>query len=249
MVFGNSFMRGPFRAISGHGVGPLILGTGITAQGHSYMFVRSMALVICAVWISLEIGVRLSESKWSEHWKLIVFVMTWCLLGCLAMGVMYWFLDSTLEDQETSVYEKLTVQAFLPAPHDPLKMGVTATNAGNTDIGDRKITCYINRISYYPNGGMDGFGMRSTLSEKSTLKASGDGETSYCTAAITRSVPNSYAYCADITVSVSYVLTTQPLIQKEKKFRFVAKNEDFVFRQQTVDYPKSFCPMPKEPFE
>jgi hypothetical protein len=61
-IFHSQLMRGPFKKISGHGTVPIILGAAVTATGHAQMLVRSLAVIVCAVWFSLDVGVWLTET-------------------------------------------------------------------------------------------------------------------------------------------------------------------------------------------
>ncbi len=93
-----------------------------------------------------------------------------------------------------------------------------------------------------PSGGIEYLGMTTTLPEKTALRKHGDGETSYCISLLPL---QGTLVCADITVMVTYTLSTQPQIQNNKKLRFVATGEDSSWHQQLVEYPGDFCPEPK----
>jgi hypothetical protein len=161
--------------------------------------------------------------------------------------LMIRFHRQDLSRQQDQVYTQLSVQPFMPASRNVLRMGVTVINGGNTDIKDHTMRCWLRRVTYAPYGGISNLGMGTLPSQKFELKAHGDGETSYCMAGIQAFPPDTHAVCADITVEVSYSLVTQPNQRKVKKLRFVADGEDFVFRQQSVDDPGDYCPAPKLP--
>src|ERR1039457_7048458 len=75
-VFGSAFMRGTFKKISGHGIVPILIGVLAVATGSLQMPFRSMAVIISAVWLSLDIGVWISEAKWSKHLKILAFCIS-----------------------------------------------------------------------------------------------------------------------------------------------------------------------------
>src|SRR5713226_6425349 len=93
-VFGSSFTRGPFKKVSVHGTIPVIIGAAATATGHSQMLVRSLAVLSCFIWLSLDVGRWVSEAEWQKQYKAIAFCIASCVLCCSAMGIMYWFLIS-----------------------------------------------------------------------------------------------------------------------------------------------------------
>jgi hypothetical protein len=142
------------------------------------------------------------------------------------------------------------VQAFIPSSRNVLRTGISTINGGGTNIKDHGVQCTLRRIVYAPYGGMSRLTMQTTLPGKSGLRAYGDGETSYCIAGIQSFPPDTHPICADVTVTVSYTLETQLDVRNTKQFRFVADGEDFVYRQQPVEYPGDYCPairMPPQP--
>jgi hypothetical protein len=97
-----------------------------------------------------------------------------------------------LERQQEDVYAKLTAQAVMPASHNVLRTGITVVNSGGTNIREHTIGCYLRRVVYSPYGGIMNGEMRTTLPDKSTLHAFGDGETSYCIAGIQAFPPDAH---------------------------------------------------------
>jgi hypothetical protein len=152
-----------------------------------------------------------------------------------------------LKREQEDVYEKLSVQPSMPTSRNVLRTGITVTNGGGTDIKDHAVQCFVRRLVYAPYGGISNVGLQTTLPEKSRLRAHGDGETSYCIAGIQSFPPDSHPICADVTVTVSYTLETQPNLEQKKQLRFMAGGEDFVYRQQPVEYPGDYCPEPRIP--
>src|SRR5208282_1633136 len=105
--------------VPGHGTFPVVIGAGVAVTGHSAMLVRSTAIIVCAVWSSMDVGIWISESNddWVRQWKIILFCATSWLACSLAMGVMYYFLLSTLEDQRADVYQHLEISHATPSGH------------------------------------------------------------------------------------------------------------------------------------
>jgi hypothetical protein len=152
-----------------------------------------------------------------------------------------------LNKEQDDVKSKLSAQAFIPSNRNVLRTGISVINGGGTALTEHSIQCILRRVVYAPYGGISGIGMQTTLPQKSILRAFGDGETSYCMAGIQSFPPDTHPICADLTVAVSYVLETQPSVRDTKPFRFVASGDDFVYRQQPVDYPGDYCPEPRLP--
>lgn len=149
--------------------------------------------------------------------------------------------------EQDDTYAHLDVRPSMPKSGNVLKTGITVTNGGGVDIAEHAVQCFLRRVVYAPYGGISQMGMQTTQPETAKLRAHGDGETSYCIAGIQAFPPDSHPVCADITVSVSYSLSTQQDRKETKQFRFVAEGEEFAFRQQPVEYPGDYCPVPKVP--
>jgi hypothetical protein len=239
-IFGHSMMRVHFKRISVQGVIPIIIGAAVAATGHSQMFVRSLAVCVCAVWLSVDIGIWISETDWQAQWKGWWFCLSTTFLCCFSMGIMYWFLLSTLEDQQNDVSANLKIHAFIPASHNIMDSGITVTNDSGTDIRDHRIMCWSRRIVNSSSSGIGDLGLGAFTPEKSQLNAHGDADTSYCLAPFKGVVGQ--AVCADITVDVTYSLETQPLIKKHKELRFVTGTNDLEWRSQAVKDETDFCP-------
>jgi hypothetical protein len=240
-IFGHPFMRGPFKKISGHGTIPIIIGAAVVAEGHSQMLVRSVAVVLCAVWLSLDIGVWISETKWQRQYKAITFCAASWLLCCGAMGIMYWFLESTLEDQRADVFQNLGGSVVLPPSGYVMNSSFTFRNNGKTAIGSHQISCSINR--FYANDGKVSIeNVRTAIvGPQVPLEPGGDGQSEICWFILPpESLPN--PKCADITLEMVYVLETQPKYTQHKEFRFIAdKKDDFAWHQHPVKMRDSPC--------
>lgn len=259
-IFSHSAMRERFQKVSVHGTIPILLGGAVTATGHSQMLVRSLAVVICAVWLSLDIGVWLSEAKWSEHWKGLAFCASSSVLCCLAMGIMYWFLASTLEDQRNETLQHLTAEHHLvPGEEDDPMHTMFSVNNGGTNVISRKhgITCLTNLAvgnngtsesrgisSWIDNGQMVISGLAHTFDRppaSSVLLPGGDAQTDQCLKVWGFANGTD---CADVTVIFWYSLDSQPDIHQEKDFRFVAyksKTGQFSWYGETISEPKTYC--------
>ena len=141
-IFGNRFMREHFKKWSLHGILPVVLGAGVVIEGHSAIEIRSLMVVACAIWVSLDVAIYVSEGNCSKYVKALIWSSVTSVLFCAAMGCMYWFLESVLEDQQNDVYAKMTIQPYTSQSHDFLKTGIAVINNGKTDIQDHTIlTC------------------------------------------------------------------------------------------------------------
>jgi hypothetical protein len=261
-ILANPFMRGPFRKISGHGTIPILLGAAVVAEGQFHLLVRGIAIALCALWLSLDGGVWICETKWKPGYKAIGFGATAGVLSSLAMVVMYWFLLSALVDQQADVAARLELSISEPAANRDLSNTiVTATNNSGTALVHNSIFCIINRItfddpegSYPPPYTAMGLGTIRIPSDwpkpsKEIIQAYGDAQSERCLGmlklkGVSVGYPKDLEYpkglpvCADITAVISYHLSTQPLLLKEKRKRVVAraaKGADFVWRPQLVN--------------
>jgi hypothetical protein len=240
-IFSHPFMRGPFKKISGHGTIPILIGAAVVAEGHSHLLVRGIAIVLCALWLSLDAGVWISETNWRPQYKAMWFCVTTCTLSCLAMGVMYWFLLSTLEDQQTDVYANLSIQMQLPKNSDLFQSVVTVTNRGATNIGEHEIGCYIDRLNQQGGGGIQYIAGEAS-SVAAPLLAGGDTQSDTCLHQFNFAKP---PVCGDIYVYVYYFLETQPAVKKVKVARFVTHAvSDRIndWAGEPVSYTTHYCP-------
>lgn len=241
-VFKSSFMGGPLKKVSAHPTLPIIIGIATAATGHSQMLVRSLAIMLCATCLALDVGVWISKKGWRKQHKEIIFCVTSCLLCCSAMGAMYWFLNSTLGDQQKDVWANLVVQAPSSAPRDdPFSSIFTITNGGQEDIGWHKITCTANTVYFL--GGLLYTGLPTTnhITESRTpLRSGRRSESVICLDLF--SAKNRLG-CADITVNIDYVLEDQPTWKQHKPFRFFTRREEGIFRwyEFSLDTPGSVC--------
>src|SRR5665213_1970674 len=71
LVFCSSFIQGPFKKFSIHGTTPILVGALIAATGSLQMIARSIGVLICALWLSLDIGAWISATRWKQHYKVI----------------------------------------------------------------------------------------------------------------------------------------------------------------------------------
>jgi hypothetical protein len=256
-IFSHPIMRKQFKKFSGHGTFPIILGAAATATGHSQMLVRSIAVVVCAIWLSLDVGIWISEANWREQVKAIVFCASTWILCCLAMGIMYWFLLSTLEDQRTDVSQHLVPRHEVPpGEDDPMHTMFSITNGGSFDISRKhQITCFT-RLALSSNGTGVVSGMWSgvvdghlTLSGSElvhtssdyVLRAGGDAVTEPCLQFFRFENGTS---CVDMDLIFWYSLDTQPNYEEEKKFRYVAykgKNGEFMWYGEPVESSERYC--------
>ena len=103
-------------------------------------------MVLCAVWLSLDVGIWISEAKLEKRAKVTYFCSVATILCCFSMAVMYLFLSSALEDQRADVYQHLEVSHSTPSGHsnDPMFEMFSIANRGSFDISKKHgITCYV----------------------------------------------------------------------------------------------------------
>jgi hypothetical protein len=224
-IFGHRFLQIWFKKISGHGVAPVLIGAAVVASGYSEMYIRSVAVMVCAVWFSIDVGIWLAETK--SKYKETIFCLCAGLICSLGMGIMYWFLDSTLRAQQEDVYQSLSARAELPAPGDVMSSFFIITNGGKTGI-NHSDNCGIHLIVGENRNAVGSLGVIQ-LTNGGPLGPSGEGQSIQCFNNIFGFVGT--VACADVEIKVQYALETQPAIQKEKFFRFAGYRSanQFVF--------------------
>lgn len=241
------FVMESIKTLLWHPLVPIVFGAGVVWDAPGNITVRGLFLIGIWLWLCIDVGIHAKKLKWQTPKRIMFFCASSCLSGILTMHVMKWLLEEKLKEQQYNVRANLTVHPFMPSAHRVFRTGITVTNGGATDIQDHVISCFVRRFVTYPAGGIANLAMVTTLPQKADLKAYGDAETSYCLTGIAQ-FPG-WPYCADVTVTVSYSLATQPNIKENKPFRYVASGmeDEFDWHQQQVDYPGDFCPEPKAP--
>jgi hypothetical protein len=245
--FGCKFMRGTFKRISGHGTVPLIIGLLLAATGSSAMLFRFVGLLVCALWLSLDIGIWLSKSTFSKFVKHWLFCAATCLCFVLAMRAMEGILISALTEEQDDVFQKLTAIATVPPSGETSKSFFTFTNGGKTDIGMHQVSCNVGRIISISNKSVWTGSPDSSVFEdfpiNFPIRSGGDAQSTTCLYRLFKDwEPIS---CADVRVRIRYSLVTQPTLIKQKEFRFVMqKILDQNWHPEPVDLPEPFCQQP-----
>jgi hypothetical protein len=212
----------------------LVIGTAIGIGG---LFTDDVVVRVgCVVVALIAIVLACYFHPGAKLWRSIVAI------GAIVvfLGLLVRAHRHDLKKAQDDVLGKLTLTPFLPSSRNIAKLGVTVTNHGGFDIKDHTIRCEVERINRAPRGVFDGFSLQANPPKRSNIKANGDAETNFCTAALGDSVLP-FA-CADITVTVTYALSIQPEIENSKELRFVMRSEDEMWHQQNVDSPGSYCP-------
>jgi hypothetical protein len=251
-LLGSPLMRGAFKRWSAHGLVPVALGALLVIEGHLAVLIRGVAVLVCAAWLALDIGVELSEKKWSPQFKGIAFSLLAALCFVAAMGCMYWILVSTLEKQQNDTYARLTAQVENAPSRDVMETFFTVTNNGNASISENT-SCLTNLI--VADGGYHYIyhNLKSMFFEFPILKGGGDSQSVQCLVIWRGYSP--VINCVDVSIQASYALTTQPDVKTEKSFRFVGMPNylgEFTWVRQNVGYgDTAYCakylkvPLPK----
>lgn len=241
LIFANKKVQGLFKSISGHGLWPIGIATAITITGHSAMFIRGVALIICALWLSIDVGIGVAEKDWRFYWKSAAFAACCGLSLSVAMGIMYWFLSSTLDDQQQNVYEHLLGAVELPPSGFPWQSFFSITNGGNFDIRHYEIFCHYNMtVMNYGSSFVRNTDAERKLSDD-PLRGGGDTASEQCLSIV---APASKDFdCADVTVHFDYSLEKQPIIDKRKSFRFFGYQESgkFIWVSEPVSSSTNYC--------
>ncbi len=216
--------------------------------------------ILVATTTLLSFAGMLSENEMVMYFCLVVSCVAYLYVCFKHPGSLFWRFSAAitvsvifsamiffvhqrgLKREQDDAESKLTALPFMPKSGNVFKMGVTVTNGSVTDISSHQVSCYVRRLAMAPAGGIENLGMTTTSPENTILGKNGDGETSYCISLIP--LQGTFV-CADITVIVSYTLSTQPGIKNSKILRFVATGEDMSWHQQLAKNPNDFCPAPK----
>jgi hypothetical protein len=243
-IFGRPFMREQFKKWSVHGLVPIILGAAVVIEQPSAIQIRSAAVMVCAAWLAIDIGIEISERNWDARVKGIVFSVLSGLIFCAGIGLMYSFLNSMLENQREETFNGLEGRIDLAPSKINLDSTYTITNNSRNEIGRHVLFCKI----------VSGEGPHTIIKNGSELFSSEsdqpiepgkDGETEQCV-----NGPDFQAYvgpdeslaCMDVEFGIQYRLTNQPDIVREKRFRYVSDvGMDYQWRQERLKRKGSRC--------
>jgi hypothetical protein len=245
-LFGHPFMRGTFKKWSAHGLVPVVLGAAVVIVGPAAIQIRSAAVLICAFWLAIDIGIEVSEKNWNLGVKAIVFSALTCLCFCGAMGCMYWFLLSTLEDQRADAYQNIDGQVALPKSGYVMDSAFMVKNNSRQRIGPHYMECVIHRLTTYslfvPKVDMRDGKVFVLGDSELPLEPGGDAQSETCLSRVFNPNSMSGAKCVDLTMKFVYVLESQGIFPQAKEYRFIAKQtESFVWHQQPLKMKVSPC--------
>jgi len=261
--FANKTVEKIFTSVPAHWAFPLAIGVLVGITGNSAMVIRSAVLILCASWLSVEIGIKIAATKWREYWKSWIFVVCCNILFCSAMYGMKSFLSSTLADQRDDVYQHLSGEMSIPSTGNVYASQIEVTNRAATTIGRKAIACYVRELHLKNDQHdvtMKYFGEISTpygpqsfivppvgplnldaFMDSIPLAAGGGAQTDLCLPLVR--ITNVPVTCADIEVFVAYQLQTQLGIDQMKFFRFVIKTSDDAQKwlKEPPEYNGSYC--------
>lgn len=221
----------------------MLIGAALAMEGHSRMLVRSIAMFICAIWLSLDAGSWISDSKWKAYWKACAFCATTSVLSCISMSAMYLFLSWTLEDQQTDVARNLSIFVDSIPAKDFWKTTFSVRNNSLMRLhGD--IFCMLRRISDINANEFSGPWHKGVSAE--IVEARGDVSTSDCLSFVE---DVNTVMCADVEVKFLYTLETQTSERNSFSYRFEGRPENGIFKwtQRSLDKKESYCPTPHLP--
>ena len=171
------------------------------------------------------------------------------------MNFMLWELQAQLQDQRDNVSLHLTANHYLPfgAVDDPMHSMFSVSNNSQYALSRRhQIVCITNlavgndgtgisgnNASGIVNGHMTIGNIPHVLSD-TRLEPGGDAQTEPCLAYLKFKNTD----CVDMELHFWYSLDTQPEVQQEKRFRFVAyksKSGGFSWYPEPIDSPPEYC--------
>ena len=248
-ILGNKHIQRAVRAISGHGLFPIFVATAITITGHSAMLIRSIALIICAIWLSVDVAIYVSDRTWNLYWKSIFLSLVTTLACCASMGIMYWFLSSTLEDQRIDAERNLLSGVSLPPSGRWQDSVFTLSNNSGVKISAHQISCGLNLLVFGNRYNRNTIGSGSAVDfpvSNFPIDPGGDTESEECFSHFIQldggMARNFEPICIDTSIVFRYALENQPGTFDAKQFRYIFDDaKDSVWHRQPVEMPTSPC--------
>lgn len=218
----------------------LIIAWLLTPSGRSELQLKSVGVVILALWLAIDLWHVLLPKKWK--WRFVVGWAGTSAFFILSMCAMWWWLAEELKDQQEDVYQHLVVNMYLPNNGNVYQSIVETVNNGAIDISNQ-IICHIYRI--HPKEGMTinggggpGPGI-ATQGIGGPIKAGSRGQSIPCLDVV-HGLKVQELSCADIGIEADYILDTQPDIKRTKPFRFVSRGDRWY--PEDPDQKTSYCP-------
>lgn len=251
-----------------HPLWGLVAATLIPITGHSYLVLRSVGLLIVAIWLAVEFLAWWLPLNWKPQYRWIVGITVVNLMFVGMMWAMWWWLSSDLEDQRTDVSAALTADHHLvPGQEDiPTSTMFTVTNNSRFGISKKnRLLCYVNYAvgntgsslvqnmwegqgTNPVNGQWQGMlsGAPSTkffwesMVDGSPIESGGDATTDECLKVIGF---RENTQCVDVNLVFLYTLEAQPDTRQEREFRYVGTTEGktFFWRTQPVKSKTNYC--------
>jgi hypothetical protein len=209
------------RGILPHPVWGIVVATLIAFSGRGELLLRSVGMVLIAIWLALDLWAWLLDRAPHGRWTLVYGATSTSLMLIIVAGIMWWWMDGKLKDQQDEVFQDLELQVRPPGRGRLYDALFTLTNKSHFDVERHALVCF-SVVERYENSNPASNVSRAFSSDKVLIKNGGDSETLDCGKNMTVTHP---LKCADLIVQFRYVLMTQPKDEKERKFRFVTRPE------------------------
>lgn len=241
-------IKGP-KKLFWYPVAAIVIGTALAFAGHLEVLIRSVGILLLAIWLSVDLWIVLLGSKLSQkrirRWKYVIGWTATSTLLIATMGIMYWLLSVTLEEATDDSYHNLRATVTLPASGDPFESQFTFTNGGKHQINSYQIKCGVNVLRTTPVMQFDhGFSDSKTDIYTTRLQPDGDAVTSLCLEAIGDTVKALHLelQCADISPYFLFTVDSWPWgIYKPFRFSVYKSGNSYQWESISVDDKRMHC--------
>jgi hypothetical protein len=230
------------RKVLPHPVYGIVVAALIAFSGRGELLLRSIGMVLIAVWLALDLWAWLLNKAPRSRWTIVCGATASGLMLIVVMVTMWWWLDGKLKDQQEDTYSKLDIQAHSSASGKSGELSMfSIVNGGSTNIANHRVYCVIN-FEGWSHGTWGGKGVAhvQVVDADVLLKGSGGTETTLCLSSMAGPPP---LICADITIEIDYALDTQPNSMRAKELRFVGtyNGHDLTWFGEPVGARGNFC--------
>ncbi len=249
-----------------HPVVGIVIATFVAFAGRGELVLRSWGMLFIVVWLTVDLWVWLLPKRDTYRVKYAIGWTVTSLMLIAVMGIMWWWLNGKLEDQRDDVYQHLAASHSIPpgSEDDPMNTMFTITNNGSYEISDKhQILCnthlavgvggtstirgFVSGISSQGTkfnilgGGLDREHFPIQIASTTPIAPGGDAQTEPCLSAY-HFTPGTE--CADVTIIFWYALETQPDLEQEKDFHFIAlktRAGGFSWYTEPVESKRDYC--------
>jgi hypothetical protein len=220
-----------------HPVVAIVLGFAIAVEN---LPLRSAGIWLIAAWLLVDFWVWWIKKRCSRPKKYTTGGLVTGVLVLCAWGTVYFLKTQKLADERQDALKHIESAMYLE-DNNALDSVVTITNNSDQQIGDYVIRCMANGIKGKNFNSVQGLVLSASDKKGRSIAPGGDATSETCLSPVREVLGDGGEYCADITVTLSYVLRDQPKIPQERRWRYVYFDKVNSWHRESYLSSEKFC--------